>query len=227
MTEQTSLWTPAALAALLMLGGLAAAAPARAAKSPPQLAPDEGYELVRTLVEGERGERKRAAKRLVKAGDPSMVPALVDAIFFAPADAREQVLEVLRELAGEDPGTGYYDWVELVGRRRDLTPKDGYLEWKVSQLAKIDPTYHKILYPGVPTRLRLEEIVWGGAGVGKIPALDDPPRVEASAADKLHDDEEVFGVSFGGEHHAYPLRYVSWHELVNDVVGGQAFVLSL
>lgn len=220
---------PTLIAVLLALvaAGAALPAPAGAAEAPAELAPDEGYELVRTLVEGERGERKRAAKRLRKAGDPSMVPALVDAVFFAPSDAREQVLELLRELSGEDPGTGYYDWVELVGRRPELAPKPGYLEWKVSQLAKIDPTYHEILYPGVPVLLRLEEVVWGGAGVGKIPTLDDPPRVKAADAPRLHDEEEVFGVSFGGEHHAYPLRYVSWHELVNDVVGGQPFALSL
>lgn len=221
--------TPVLLTALLLLGALTTAlpAPAGAADPSPSLTPEEGYGLVRDLVEGERGERKRAAKGLRKAGDTSMVPALVDAVFFAPSDAREQVIEVLRELTGEDPGTGYYDWVELVGRRPELAPKDGYVEWKVSQLAKIDPAYHEILYPGVSTRLRLEEVVWGGAGVGKIPALDDPPRVAAAQASRLHDGEEVFGVSFGGEHHAYPLRYVSWHELVNDVVGGQPFVLSL
>jgi hypothetical protein len=39
-------------------------------------------------------------------------------------------------------------------------------------------------------------------------------------------DELVFGVSAGGEHRAYPRRILSWHEMANDVVGGEPVTLS-
>jgi hypothetical protein len=205
---------------------LPAPAPVAAAGRSAPLAADEGYDLARTLMTGDRSERKGAARELIRSEDLSMVPPLVDALFYTPSHARGDVLKVLRKLTGEDPGRGYYDWVELVGRRRDLEPKEGYLEWKVGLLAKIDPEYRKIFYPGAPARIRLEEIVFGGVQLDGIPALVDPPRVAADEADALSDGEEVFGVGFGGEHHAFPLRYLSWHEMANDVVGGQAFVLS-
>lgn len=217
-------------ALLVALGASALPAQVRAPEASSGLSADAGYGLLRTLLTGNRGERKDAARTLIESGDVSMVPGLVDALFYAPDHARGRVLDVLRELTGENPGRGYYDWVELVGRRDDLEPKagddDAYLRWKVGLLANIDTEYRKIFYPDAPRRIRLEEIVFGGVPLDGIPALDDPPRVPADEESTLSDGEEVFGVSFGGEHHAFPLRYLSWHEMANDVVGGQAFVLS-
>ena len=33
--------------------------------------------------------------------------------------------------------------------------------------------------------------------------------------------ERVFGVSINGDTRAYPARFLDWHEMFNDVVGGQ------
>jgi uncharacterized protein DUF3179 len=186
---------------------------------------EEGYALVRQLMSKQDGERREAARKLLKGRDVSLVPALVDALFFTPKAARAELLEVLRGLTGEN-GTGYYDWVELVGRRTDLAGRPGYMEWKLSLLSRIDHAYEKVFYQDAPARIRLEEIVWGGVKLDGIPALEDPPRVPAAEAGFLTDSELVFGVSAGGAHHAYPLRYLSWHEMVNDVVGGEPVTLS-
>lgn len=198
-----------------------------AARTASPLPAAEGYALVRTLMEdGGRREKSEAARRLAAAGDLSLVPALVDALFFTPAARRGPLLAVLRELAGEDPGDRYYDWVELVGRRSDLRGGPGYLEWKAELLSRIDPGYQKVFYPGTPSRIALEEIVWGGVPLEGIPALEDPPRVAAGEAGFLDDGEQVFGVSAGGARHAWPLRYLSWHEMVNDTVGGEPVSLA-
>jgi hypothetical protein len=45
-------------------------------------------------------------------------------------------------------------------------------------------------------------------------------------AREIGDRERVFGVSLGGEHRAYPLRYLSWHEMLNDTVGGVPLTVS-
>jgi hypothetical protein len=208
---------------ILLLAALAISLlPARAAPPPA----DEGYALVRQLMSKKDGERREAARKLLQRRDASIVPALVDTLFFTPKLARAELLATLRGLTGENAGTGYYDWVELVGRRTDLAPGPGYLEWKLSLLSRIDPAYRKVFYPGAPVRIRLEEIVWGGVRLDGIPALDDPPRVAASEAGFLTGNELVFGVSAGGAHHAYPLRYLSWHEMVNDAIGGEPVTLS-
>lgn len=195
-------------------------APALQAGSP------SSYDLLRPLVDGDRRERREAAKRLVDAGDPSLVPGLVDALFFTPAANRGPALDALRALTGEDLGRRYLAWVELVGRRDDIEPAPGYLDWKRELLSRIDERYGAVLYAGAPSRIRLEEIVSGGVAFEGIPTLDDPPHVPAHEAKRLRDDEQVFGIVLGGEARAYPLRYLSWHEMTNDVVGGEPFVLS-
>lgn len=205
---------------LCLVVALAAALPVAA------LPPEEGHALVRTLMAGKPGEKKEAARKLVAARDLSLVPPLVDALFFTPTAQRGPLLDVLRALTGENPGPRYYDWVELVGRRSDLRGGPEYAAWKASLLSRIDPGYRKIFASGAPSRIALEEIVWGGVPIDGIPALEDPPRVLADQGGFLTDREKVFAVSAGGVHHAWPARYLSWHEMVNDTVGGEPVSLS-
>jgi len=188
--------------------------------------PEEGYALLRQLTSGAAEERRAAASRLIAARDASLVPGLVDTYFFIPRLQRAEALAVLTALTGERPGERYHDWVELVGRRQDLAPAPGYLAYKAGLFARLDPRYGKILDPKAPARIRPEEIVFGGVPVEGIPALDQPAHVAASAADYLTGSERVFGVSAGGETRAYPLRILDWHEMVNDVVGGEPVTLS-
>ena len=190
------------------------------------LPPEEGHSLIRTLMSGGPGETKEAAKKLTAAKDLSLVPPLVDALFFTPTAQRGALLDVLRTLTGENPGSRYYDWVELVGRRSDLRAGPGYMDWKASLLTRIDPGYRKIFFSGASSRIAIEEIVWGGVPIDGIPALEDPPRVAAAEGGFLSNQEKVFGVSAGGAHHAWPARYLSWHEMVNDTVGKEPISLS-
>ena len=58
-------------------------------------------------------------------------------------------------------------------------------------------------------------------GYDAIQAILDPPLVTAEEADAwMEPDEQVLGLSIGGENRAYPIRMLSRHEIVNDVVGG-------
>lgn len=56
-----------------------------------------------------------------------------------------------------------------------------------------------------------------------IPAILDPKPllVPAGAIKGLRDDARVLGIAIGKEAHAYPIVFLSWHEIVNDVVGGR------
>ena len=69
----------------------------------------------------------------------------------------------------------------------------------------------------------------GGPGKDGIPALTDPSFVDASSggAGYLLDSDLVLGVVINGEAKAYPHNIGWWHEIVNDVVGGQPVVVSL
>ena len=66
-----------------------------------------------------------------------------------------------------------------------------------------------------------DEIVPGGPGKDGIPALDAPPMKPAAAETVIADREPVIALEIkGATPRAYPLRYMTWHEVVNDEVGG-------
>jgi hypothetical protein len=57
-----------------------------------------------------------------------------------------------------------------------------------------------------------------------VPAIRDPAPllVPAAAARAIQDRDAVLGVVIGEDSRAYPIAFLSWHEIVNDVVGGVA-----
>ncbi len=76
-----------------------------------------------------------------------------------------------------------------------------------------------------PQKIAVEEILAGGPPRDGIPALDRPPHVSVDRS-PWPDDADVIGVVWNGEARAYPLAILVWHELVNDVVGGQPILVS-
>jgi Protein of unknown function (DUF3179) len=55
-----------------------------------------------------------------------------------------------------------------------------------------------------------------------IPSLTDPRLEEVSSVDWLAADEPVIAVEVGDVQRAYPLRILTWHEIVNDEINGTA-----
>lgn len=64
------------------------------------------------------------------------------------------------------------------------------------------------------------EVMSGGPPRDGIPALDDPPFHSVGDENALEPQEPVITVEIAGQAaRAYPLRYLIWHEIVNDVIG--------
>jgi hypothetical protein len=61
-----------------------------------------------------------------------------------------------------------------------------------------------------------------------IPAIDVPTPlfVRAQDAKGVRDGDRVLGVMIGGESRAYPIPFLSWHEIVNDTIGGLPIVVT-
>ena len=53
-----------------------------------------------------------------------------------------------------------------------------------------------------------------------IPAIDEPQFQAADEVDWLAGAEPVLSLTLAGETRAYPLQVMTWHEIVNDTVGG-------
>ncbi len=73
------------------------------------------------------------------------------------------------------------------------------------------------------------DILSGGPSKDGIPPIDQPQFITVKEAQNnaqafgstgLSDTEPVVGLEVNGESKAYPLRILTWHEIVNDEIGG-------
>ena len=66
----------------------------------------------------------------------------------------------------------------------------------------------------------LSEIRSGGVPKDGIPAISSPTMVNVASDTLLHDVEPVMTLEIEGEQpRAYPIRYLLWHEIINDEIG--------
>ena len=181
--------------------------------------------LVNNLTHPGQHIRVEALKALEELGDPAAIPALIELLRFDTVFGLWTV-PVLERMAREKVGEAWPAWVEWLQKHEEIRPHPGFLAWKSFLLSRIDPAFEDFLSPGVPYRIRIEEIVWGGVRKDGIPALTNPKHVKPEEATYLTPKELVFGMSINGDHRAYPLRILDWHEMFNDVVGGKPVTLS-
>ncbi|MDF1668651.1 MAG: DUF3179 domain-containing protein [Roseovarius sp.] len=64
------------------------------------------------------------------------------------------------------------------------------------------------------------EIMSGGPPKDGIPAIDAPVFIDALSETRIEGTEPVITLEINGARaRAYPIRYLTWHEIVNDTVG--------
>lgn len=181
--------------------------------------------LVANLTHPSQHIRIEAVKGLEELNNPSAVPALIELLRFNELFGISPV-PALEKLTKQKLGDNWHLWVEWLQEHEEIHPNNNFLAWKANLYTRLDPAFENFLYPGVPYRIRLEEIAWGGVHKDGIPALTNPKHVKPTEATYLTPQELVFGVSINGESRAYPLRILDWHEMFNDVVGGKPITLS-
>lgn len=165
-----------------------------------------------------------AVEAITAAGDTRFIAVFIELIRANQIGLLEGAgyrahLEALESLSGQTFGDDWAAWVEWYGAT-DLTPPPGFTSWKGRILGAIDPGFGEFLQDEFPSTIRVEEIQWGGVLVDGIPALKNATMIPAGQAGYLEADEPVFGISINGDHRAYPLRILDWHEMANDIVGG-------
>ncbi len=169
------------------------------------------------------GPTTAAIEMLLEAGDQRFVSVLLELMRARQIGliegSYEEIVDALEQLSGQQFGNDWPAWVEWYGQT-DLAPPPGFTGWKGQLLGGIDPGFADFLRDEYPSRIRTEEILWGGVPIDGIPPLENAPMISGATADYLLDEEPVFGVVVNGEARAYPLRIVDNHELANDVIGG-------
>ena len=92
-------------------------------------------------------------------------------------------------------------------------------------VAKADPSFWRYEWPDTDftqtSVANWAEILSGGPPKDGIPALDDPDFIPVIEETRIGEREPVITLEIdGATPRAYPIRYLTWHEIANDVVGG-------
>jgi uncharacterized protein DUF3179 len=210
-----------------IIGAAAALAVLSAATWAPER--DRATTLMYALTES-RGAAAPALETIVRGRDARFVSVLIELLRAGQIGAVATVddgalVRALEALSHQRFGADWPAWVEWYGGT-PLAPPPGFTGWKGRLLSRIDPRFGDFFSDALPSRIRIEEIEWGGVRVDGIPALTNPSMVPAAAATYLTPEEPVFGLSVNGDARAYPLRILDWHEMVNDRVGGVPIALA-
>jgi hypothetical protein len=192
--------------------------------APAQLDDEEAKSLMFNLSEGSSREAEAALEQILVAGDQRFVSVLIELmrarqIGLIQTIDTTTIVDSLETLSGQSFGSDWGGWISWYGST-NLTPPPGFTSWKGRLLAGIDNYFGLFLQDKHPSKIRVEEIQWGGVVLDGIPALDNPHMLPAAEADYMEPWEPVFGIELNGDTRAYPLRILDWHEMANDVVGG-------
>lgn len=185
----------------------------------PAQAEDDFVALSKQILIGTETERNAAADAIVARG-VDMIPTLV--LLMRIGGSHVVTQQALQELTGETLST----WREAMVYQEthpEIKPHPSYYDLKLWYWSGIDKDFLSLFSnpeDRSKSRIRFEEITWGGVVYDGIPSLDNPTLTDAADAKYLLDDDLVFGIEINGDVRAYPLRIMGWHEMFNDVIGG-------
>ena len=146
-------------------------------------------------------------------GPPSIAPSTPG------ADTPRRLIAFLERQARQRHGDDLRAWRKWVWALPDA-PHADYASFKADLYGRVDARFRAFFPRGVKSKVRLDEIEWGGVTVNGIPPLRAPKTIPAADATWLRDDHIVFGLAVNGQARAYPRRILAWHEMATDRVGG-------
>lgn len=134
----------------------------------------------------------------------------------------EQLIAILEKKSRvKTPQGDFNPWLtHIFSEQAELPPF--YADFKAFIYEKQDKTLAEYFLNSPATKIRLDEVVWGGVKRDGIPPLKNPAMLPAQEAMYLDDSDVTFGISINGDHRAYPKRILAWHEMFKDTVGGQS-----
>jgi hypothetical protein len=135
------------------------------------------------------------------------------------AETRRRLTNFLDRQTRQRFGDDLRAWRRWIWALPD-NPHADYASFKAELYSRIDGRFRTFFPPRVKSKIRLDEIDWGGVPVNGIPPLRSPKTIPVTEATWLRDGHIVFGIAINGQARAYPKRILAWHEMAIDRVGG-------
>ncbi|PZC43455.1 MAG: Protein of unknown function (DUF3179) [Chloroflexi bacterium] len=165
-------------------------------------------------------EQQALFAQLMASELPGLDKYVVDLAAF-PNPYRLQVISYLRARFETAPFSTVYDFPEIFNFDPSDSDTDAYIAFKQALFAGQYTDMAAMMDASFPRTIDVREVLWGGVEVDGIPPLEFPDQVRPEEAVRwINDTDEVIGVAINGDVRAYPIRIISWHEMVNDTIGG-------
>lgn len=153
---------------------------------------------------------------------PGSATMMVEIAPFANnARAITEAADLIEAKTGQRFGTDLEKWRQWIWKQK-YNPHPQYASFKSILYSKIDPRFAEYFRVTKDSKIRLDEIRWGGVIRDGIPPLKNPKMIAAADARYLADTDVVFGVELNGEARCYPKRILAWHEMFKDTIGGES-----
>jgi hypothetical protein len=154
--------------------------------------------------------------------DEGYIPMLIEILSLSETERASRVLELLQNKTGQNIGRDTNRWFSWWWQQEQAQVA-GYAEFKSFLYGLIDERFRLYFDTSRETRIRLDEVRWGGVLQDGIPPLRQPAMITAAQASYLENDNIVFGIEINGDARAYPKRILAWHEMFVDEIGGINF----
>ncbi|MDY8138210.1 DUF3179 domain-containing protein [Aquimarina sp. 2201CG5-10] len=130
-----------------------------------------------------------------------------------------KLLTLLQKKTKKYYGYEFNRWYEYIWNKNPAY-NSSYFSFKAKLHSFIDPKFEKyFINRDDQSKIRLDEVRWGGVVQDGIPPLRNPQMIHATRAEYLNDNDIVFGISINSDTRAYPKRILAWHEMFTDTVG--------
>jgi hypothetical protein len=152
----------------------------------------------------------------------SHTPMAIEMLSLSRTEIGYRFAELLKQKTGQDFGLDTNQWLVWWWQQEPVVDAS-YAKFKSRLYGLIDEKFKVYFSSERDSRIRLDEVRWGGVKQDGIPPLRQPNMITAAAADYLEDDNVIFGIKINGDARAYPKRILAWHEMFIDEIGGTEF----
>ena len=161
-------------------------------------------------------------KKISDSWEPAHTPMAIEMLSLSRGEMTVRFVELLKRKTGQDFGADTNQWFVWWWQQEPRVDPD-YAAFKSKLYGLIDEKFEGYFSNNRESRIRLDEIRWGGVLQDGIPPLRQPRMITAAKADYLDDDNIVFGIEINGDARAYPKRILAWHEMFIDEIGGTEY----
>jgi len=171
------------------------------------------------LVTSDENGKQRSLKYIRNNWEPSFTIMMLEVIYLTrDPSITAKYIKLMEEKTGKDFGYNIDKWYEWIWNQDNMDHKQ-YAEFKSILYSLIDPKFAVYFNSNYTSKIRLDEVRWGGVVQDGIPPLRNPRMISANEAKYLNDSNVVFGLEVNGDARAYPKRIMAWHEMFVDNVG--------